>query len=126
MWQILQHDVPDDFVIATGESHSIREFVEYAFEEIGIVIQWKGQGKSEKGYNTGNGNVVVEVDPRYFRPAEVDHLLGDPSKAREVLKWEASTKMPDLVKMMVDSDLVLAQKDAYLVKGGYSIKNFDE
>ncbi|MBR3732801.1 MAG: GDP-mannose 4,6-dehydratase, partial [Spirochaetales bacterium] len=104
MWRILQYKQPDDFVLATGETHSVREFVELAFKHLDIEIEWKGEGVDEKGYDKKTGKVLVEVDPRYFRPTEVDLLLGDPSKAKRELGWTPSTKFADLVKMMVLSD----------------------
>ena len=85
MWLILQHDVPEDFVIATGEMHTVREFCTLAFAEIGINLRWEGEGVNEKGIDTATGKVLVEVDPKYFRPAEVEQLLGNPTKARTVL-----------------------------------------
>ena len=105
MWRILQHDEPDDFVIATGETRSVREFCDAAFEEAGMPLEWKGQGVNETGVSQNDGRVLVAVDPRYFRPAEVDLLLGDSSKARRILGWEPKTTFNELVKMMVDSDL---------------------
>jgi GDPmannose 4,6-dehydratase len=105
MWLVLQHDQPDDFAIATGETRSVREFCEAAFAEAGMAIKWKGEGIEEQGIAEEDGRVVVAVDPRYFRPAEVDILLGDSSKARKLLGWEPKTGFADLVKMMVESDL---------------------
>jgi GDPmannose 4,6-dehydratase len=105
MWLMLQQDEPDDYVVATGKTHSVREFVELAFREIGIDIEWQGTGVNEKGVNAANGGVLIEIDARYFRPAEVDILMGDPSKAREKLGWEAKVGFEELVKMMVEGDL---------------------
>ena len=107
MWLILQQDKPDDFVLATGETHTLREFVALAFEEIGIQIEWRGKGLDEKAYCTKSGKVLVEVDPKYFRPAEADLFLGDPSKAQRVLGWQRQVSFRDLVKMMVQADLKL-------------------
>lgn len=104
MWRILQHDQPDDFVLATGEMHSVREFVELAFGHIGRTIKWKGSGVEECGVDEASGNVVVQVDPRYFRPTEVEQLLGDPTKAREKLGWQHKVSFADLVSEMVQSD----------------------
>jgi GDPmannose 4,6-dehydratase len=115
MWRMLQHDEPEDFVIATGETHTVREFCERAFDRAGIVIEWRGAGGSEQGIDGATGRVVVEVDPRYFRPAEVDVLLGDPSKAREKLGWTAQTTFDDLVILMVDADMELAAGEAHLL-----------
>lgn len=105
MWLMLQQEMPDDFVIATGKSYSVRQFVEFAFEEIGVQLEWKGKGIDEKGYDKKTGNVVVAIDSRYFRPAEVEFLLGDPSKAKEKLGWEAKIDVRQLCRMMVQYDL---------------------
>ncbi|MEA2948635.1 MAG: GDPmannose 4,6-dehydratase [Alphaproteobacteria bacterium] len=106
MWLILQQDKPDDYVLATGESHSVREFVEKAFARVGREIVWRGSGVDEKGVDRSTGAVLVEVDPRYFRPTEVDSLLGDPSKARAKLGWRHKTSFDQLVADMVDADIV--------------------
>ena len=106
MWLILQQDKPDDFVVATGEQHSVREFCLYAFKEAGIEIEFKGEGVNEKGYNKATGEVLIEVDPKYFRPAEVETLLGDPTKAKSVLGWNPTkTTFPELVKIMMKHDM---------------------
>ncbi len=105
MWRMMQQDQAEDFVLATGETHSVREFVELAFKHVGIDIEWRGDGVDEKGYNTTNNKVIIEVDPQYFRPTEVDLLLGDPSKAKEKLGWEHTTSFPDLVSEMVQEDV---------------------
>jgi GDPmannose 4,6-dehydratase len=105
MWLMLQQDEPDDYVVATGKTHSVREFVELAFREIGIDIEWQGTGVNEKGVNAANKGVLIEIDTRYFRPTEVDLLIGDPSKAKEKLGWEAKVGFEELVKMMVEGDL---------------------
>ncbi len=105
MWLMLQQDEPDDFVIATGKTHSVREFVELAFRGIGIEIGWQGTGVNEKGVNAANRDVLIEIDERYFRPTEVDILMGDPSKAKEKLGWEAKVGFEELVKMMVEGDM---------------------
>jgi GDPmannose 4,6-dehydratase len=106
MWLILQQDTPDDYVLATGESHSVREFVEKAFSHIGRTIVWRGSGVEEKGVDKSTGEVLIEVDPRYFRPTEVDALLGDPSKARAKLGWRHKTSFDKLVAEMVQADMV--------------------
>jgi GDPmannose 4,6-dehydratase len=106
MWLILQQDKPDDYVLATGESHSVREFVERAFARIGREIIWRGSGVDEKGIERSSGAALVEIDPRYFRPTEVDTLLGDPSKARAKLGWRHKTSFDQLVLDMVDADIV--------------------
>jgi GDPmannose 4,6-dehydratase len=105
MWRILQHPVPDDYVLATGEMHSVREFVEKAFAQIGIPIVWKGQGVEETGIDAKLGRIFVKVDPRYFRPTEVDLLIGDPSKAQAKLGWNHKVSFDDLVAEMVAADL---------------------
>ena len=105
MWRIVNHDHPDDYVLATGEAHSVREFVEVAFKEADIDIVWDGEGVHEKGRDAETGAVRVEIDPRYFRPAEVDHLVGDARKAREVLGWEPKSTFRDVVSEMVRADL---------------------
>jgi len=104
MWRMLQTEKPDDFVLATNETNTVREFVEIAFEFVGIRIYWKGEGEQEKGYNAENGQVLVEIDPRYYRPTEVDLLLGDPRKAKDELGWQPKTSFKELVEMMVNSD----------------------
>jgi GDPmannose 4,6-dehydratase len=104
MWLILQQEKPDDFVIATGETHSVREFCDEAFKELGIYLDWNGQGIDEKGTDRDTGRVLVEVDPRYFRPTEVEMLIGDPSKARNILGWKPRVTFSELVKIMARSD----------------------
>ena len=111
MWLILQQQEPDDFVIATGEYHSVREFATLAFHHLGIELEWRGEGVDEKGYDLSTGKALVEVDPKYFRPAEVDQLLGDPTKAKEKLGWNPrKTSFEDLVKIMVDHDMHFVKK----------------
>jgi GDPmannose 4,6-dehydratase len=105
MWLMLQQAEPDDYVLATGEVHSVREFIELAFAEIGKKIEWKGKGADEKGIDAATGRVYIEIDPRYFRPTEVDYLIGDSSKARAKLGWKHKTVFVDLVKEMVAADL---------------------
>ncbi len=112
MWLILQQSKPDDYVLATGEAHSVREFVEKAFACAGRKIEWQGKGKSERGVEAGTGRVLVEVDPRYFRPTEVDYLVGDPSKARRQLGWHHRVSFDELVELMVKQDLMLAKHQA--------------
>jgi GDPmannose 4,6-dehydratase len=112
MWLILQQSKPDDYVLATGEAHSVREFVEKAFACAGRKIEWQGKGKSERGVEAGTGRILVEVDPRYFRPTEVDYLVGDPSKARRQLGWHHRVSFDELVEQMVKQDLMLAKHQA--------------
>jgi GDPmannose 4,6-dehydratase len=111
MWLILQQDTPDDYVLATGESHSVREFVEKAFSHIGRTIVWRGKGVEEKGVDKSTGEALVEVDPRYFRPTEVDCLVGDPSKARAKLGWRHTTSFDTLVADMVQADKVAVRDE---------------
>ncbi|MDY5773504.1 MAG: GDP-mannose 4,6-dehydratase [Bacteroidaceae bacterium] len=111
MWRMLQYDQPEDFVIATGEMHTVREFCTLAFREAGIELEWQGEGLQEKGVEKGTGRVLVEVDSKYFRPTEVEQLMGDPTKARTLLGWNpTSTSFPDLVKIMVKHDLKKVKK----------------
>jgi GDPmannose 4,6-dehydratase len=144
MWLILQHDKPDDWVIATGKTTTVRDFVKMAFEYVGIKLRFEGEGIDEKGIidsvdkerfeqttnnkytNTLINKEVVAVDPRYFRPTEVDLLLGDPGKAERELGWRREYKLEELVNDMMQSDLKLMQKDEYLKKGGYQIMNYFE
>ncbi len=113
MWLILQQDTPEDFVIATGEQYSVRQFCELAFKEAGIDIEFKGEGVDEKGYDKATGKVLIEVDPKYFRPCEVDTLLGDPTKAKTKLGWNPrKTSFEQLVKIMMKHDLEFVVKDA--------------
>lgn len=105
MWLMMQQGEPDDFVIATGETHSVREFVELAFREVGIEIEWRGEGADEIGVDRASGEALIEVDPRYYRPTEVDILIGDPTKARERLGWRAKVEVVELARMMIKEDL---------------------
>lgn len=111
MWLILQQEKPDDFVVATGEAHSVRDFCTLAFKYAGIELKWQGEGVNEQGVDVKTGNVLVEVDPKFFRPAEVEQLLGDPTKAQKELGWNPrKTSFEDLVRIMVESDLKKAEK----------------
>jgi GDPmannose 4,6-dehydratase len=115
MWLILQQPEPDDFVIATGEYHSVREFCTLAFHHVGIELLWQGEGINEKGIDKATGRVLVEVDPKYFRPAEVDQLLGDPSKAKRLLGWNPNkTSFEDLVRIMAEYDMQHIKKIYHL------------
>jgi GDPmannose 4,6-dehydratase len=111
MWLILQQKEPDDYVLATGETHTVREFVELAFGHVGRRIEWRGKGADEKGVDAKSGAVLIEIDPRYFRPTEVDFLLGDPAKAHARLGWKHKTTFPQLVREMVDADRKAVQKE---------------
>ncbi len=121
MWRILQHDTPEDFVLATGRTTSIRDFVKMSFKHLDMDIEFEGEGVNEKGIDTKTGKVLVEVDPRYFRPAEVDLLLGDASKAKRLLNWEATTDLETLCKEMVESDFDLAKREKLLKDNGYKV-----
>lgn len=119
MWRILQQDKPEDYVLATGTTTSIRDFVSMTFKELGIDIEWQGEGVNEKGIDKQSGRVLVEVDPRFFRPAEVELLLGDSTKARTKLGWKPNYDLAALVKEMVAEDLKLAKKEKLLNDNGY-------
>jgi len=114
MWLIVQQPEPDDYVLATGEEHSVREFVEKAFAHVGRTIEWRGSGVAEQGIDKRDGRVLIEIDERYFRPTEVDALLGDPSKARQKLGWHHKTPFVDLVREMVDADLAEMKREGAL------------
>jgi GDPmannose 4,6-dehydratase len=120
-WLMLQQDAPSDYVIATGLQHSVRQFVEAAAAALGMTIEWRGQGVDEAGIDTVSGNTVVRVDPRYFRPTEVDTLLGDASKARAELGWKPEVGFEALVLEMVREDLALAERDALIAREGYAV-----
>ena len=111
MWRMLQQDEPDDYVLATGETHSVREFVELAFKFAGQTIEWRGTGVDEVGIDAATGKVLIEIDPRYFRPTEVMELLGDPTKARKMLGWQHTTSFTDLVEEMVNSDMKIVAEE---------------
>ncbi len=125
-WLMLQHDTPEDFVIATGKQYSVRDFVVAAGAELGMKIEWRGSGVDEVGVDTVSKKSIVHVDPRYFRPTEVETLLGDPSKAKKLLGWSAAVSFPQLVKEMVASDLGLAKRDALVAKEGYKVYKHHE
>jgi len=113
MWRMLQQDTPGDYVLATNETHTIREFADLAFRELDMELEWTGNGEGEKGIEKKTGRVLVKVDPRYYRPTEVDLLLGDPAKAKAELGWEPKTKFEDLVKLMVKADWAKVQKRGF-------------
>ncbi len=121
MWMMLQQPEPEDYVIATGQQHSVREMIETAALRLGLPIRWEGQGLGEVGVNAATGKPMVAIDPRYFRPAEVDTLLGDPSKARNKLGWEPTISFEELIAEMVDADLKEAEKDAMVKRRGYRV-----
>ncbi|MCW8828155.1 MAG: GDP-mannose 4,6-dehydratase, partial [Gammaproteobacteria bacterium] len=120
-WLMLQQDEPEDFAIATGQQYSVRDFVNIAAEELGMQIRWEGEGVDEKGYDVDSGKCIVAVDPRFFRPTEVETLLGDPAKAKEKLGWTPRTSFAELVKEMAATDLKEAERDALLAKEGHEV-----
>lgn len=126
MWRMLQHSEADDFVLATGKKISVRKFIELAFAEVGIEIEWQGTEVNEKGIDKKSGEILVEIDPKYFRPAEVDLLVGDATKAKEKLGWVPKYSVEELLKEMVQSDLLLFKRDKYLLEGGHEILNQHE
>ena len=123
MWRILQHDKPEDFVLATGISTSIRDFTTQAFSEAGISLEWSGSGVDEVGKNAQTGKLLVSVDPAYFRPTEVDLLIGDATKAKEKLGWSPTCDLKKLISEMISSDLEEARKDQHLLSGGFQTNN---
>jgi GDPmannose 4,6-dehydratase len=123
---MLQQDKPDDYIAATGVTTPVRDFITMAFKEAGIGLRWEGNGVNEKGLDTATGKTLVEIDPRYFRPAEVELLIGDPSKAMEKLGWKPKVQLPELIKMMVEYDLELAQRETHLRHGGFKTENYFE
>jgi GDPmannose 4,6-dehydratase len=125
-WLMLQQDAPDDFVIATGEQHSVREFVERAGAQLGFDIEWRGTGLDEQGVDRTTGKVLVRIDPRYFRPTEVETLLGDATKARTRLGWRPEIGFGELVREMVESDAELARRDAHLRERGFKVPDHHE
>jgi GDPmannose 4,6-dehydratase len=125
-WLMLQQEQPEDFVIATGVQHSVREFVEIAAEELGMNIVWQGSGLDEVGIERKSGKTIVRVDPRYFRPTEVETLLGDPSKAKEKLGWEPKITFEEMVREMIVADLRIAERDQIIRQQGYKAYNYFE
>jgi GDPmannose 4,6-dehydratase len=124
-WLMLQQDEPEDFVIASGVQHSVREFVEKAAAHLDIKLTWKGKGVEEKGYDQ-HGNCIVAVDPRYFRPTEVESLLGDPTRAKAKLGWEPKISFEALVKEMIHADLHEAKRDALMKQNGFNVAEYYE
>jgi GDPmannose 4,6-dehydratase len=119
MWRMLQQDKPEDFVLATGVTTTIREFSERAFAEVGITLEWSGSGVDETGRDVKSGNIIVSIDPAYFRPTEVDLLIGDASKAREKLGWQPTCDLQQMIEEMIKADLEEARKDQLLQSGGF-------
>jgi GDPmannose 4,6-dehydratase len=120
-WLMLQQAEPEDFVIASGQQYSVREFVHHAAAALGLNLEWHGSGVDEYAVDVNNGNTIIRIDPRYFRPAEVETLLGDATKAREKLGWEPEITFEELVRDMVDTDYRLAERDAHMLSGGYDV-----
>jgi len=125
-WLMLQQDKPDDFIIATGQQYSVRDFVNFAYEYLGKKIRWEGKGLDEKGYDSETNQLIVSVDPRYFRPSEVDTLLGDPSKAKEKLGWEPKITLKQMVDEMMENDINIAKRDSLVKKHGFKAPDFNE
>ena len=125
-WLMLQQDEPDDFCIATGLQFSVRDFVNFAWSHLGKTIRWEGEDMNEKGYDSETGNLIVAVDSRYFRPTEVETLLGDPSKAKEKLGWEPKITFEEMVSEMMESDISIAKRDSLVKKYGFKAPNFNE
>jgi len=121
MWLMMQHPQPDDFVLATGRKISVRNFIELAFKETGVQIEWNGNGVKEKGFDSKSGMCRIEVDPLYFRPAEVDLLIGNAEKAKRLLGWEAKCTVEELCRDMVQSDIIKFKRDKYLLDGGHQV-----
>jgi GDPmannose 4,6-dehydratase len=126
MWRMLQQDEPDDFVLATGIKITVREFINMAFAEVGINLKWEGTGADEKGIDAVSGKIIIEIDPKYYRPAEVDLLVGDATKARTKMGWKPTYTVAELCKEMVLSDLELFKRDKYLLEGGHKVLNYKE
>ena len=125
-WLMLQQDEPDDFCIATGIQYSVRNFVDFAWQYLGNKVNWEGNGIDEKGFDSKTGNLIVAIDPRYFRPTEVETLLGDPKKAKEKLGWEPKISLEEMIQEMMENDLDLAKRDALVKEHGFKAPNFNE
>lgn len=126
MWRMMQHEVADDYVLATGKTYSVKYFCELAFKFVGVELEWKGEGVDEKGYDKKTGKIVIEVDPKYFRPTEVELLIGDASKAKKDLGWEHTHSLEQLVEEMMKADVELFKRDKYLLAGGHKVMNYHE
>jgi GDPmannose 4,6-dehydratase len=126
MWMMMQQDEADDFVLATGETHSVKHFCNLAFAHVGINLEWKGAGVDEKAHDAKTGKVLIEIDPKYFRPTEVDLLIGNPAKARTKLGWQHKHTLEQLVNEMVKADVELFKRDRYLMEGGHKVLNYHE
>jgi GDPmannose 4,6-dehydratase len=126
MWRMLQQTEADDFVLATGIKITVREFINMAFKEVGVSIKWEGKAENEKGIDSATGKTLIEIDPKYYRPAEVDLLVGDATKAKEKLGWVPTYTVQELCKEMVAADLELFKRDKYLLEGGHKVLNYKE
>ena len=126
MWRMLQQETADDFVLATGIKITVREFINMAFAEVGIALKWEGKSENEKGIDAKTGKILVEIDPKYYRPAEVDLLVGDATKAKNKMGWTPTYNVSELCKEMVHADLELFKRDKYLLEGGHKILNYKE
>ncbi|MCZ8286547.1 MAG: GDP-mannose 4,6-dehydratase, partial [Bacteroidia bacterium] len=126
MWRMLQQEEPEDFVLATGIKITVREFINMAFAEVGITLKWEGKAENEKGIDAASGKVLVQIDPKYYRPAEVDLLVGDSTKARTKMGWKPTYTVQELCKEMMAADLELFKRDKYLLEGGHKILNYKE
>jgi GDPmannose 4,6-dehydratase len=126
MWRMLQQDVAEDYVLATGIKITVREFINMAFAEVGITLKWEGKAENEKGIDVATENVLVEIDPKYYRPAEVELLVGDATKAKTNMGWTPTYTVAELCKEMVASDVEIFKRDKYLLDGGHKILNYKE
>jgi GDPmannose 4,6-dehydratase len=126
MWLMLQHNKPDDFVLATGKTNTVRHFCELAFKEIGVELVWQGDGVQEKGINAKDNTVLIQVDENYYRPTEVDLLIGDPSKANKELGWKHTYTLQSMIAEMIKSDLEIFEKELILKEKGFKVDNYFE
>jgi GDPmannose 4,6-dehydratase len=125
-WLILQQETPDDFCIATGIQYSVREFVNFAYAYLGKKVCWEGEGINERGFDSKTNKLIVSVDPKYFRPTEVDNLLGDPKKVKDMLGWEPKITFEEMVEEMMENDINIAKRDALVKVHGFKVSNFHE
>jgi len=125
-WMMMQQDKPDDFCIATGVQYSVREFVNFAWGYLNKTIRWEGEGVNEKGYDSDSGKLIVAVDERYFRPTEVETLVGDPTKAKTILGWTPKITLNEMIDEMMESDINIAKRDLLVRDNGYKTSSFYE
>ena len=123
---MMQQEVADDYVLATGETHTVRHFCDLAFAQAGMTLEWKGEGVNEKAHDSKTGKILIEIDPKYFRPTEVELLIGNPAKAQKNLGWKHKYSLPELVQDMVKADIELFTRDRYLMEGGHKVMNYHE